>query len=90
MSSFSDEIVNKCKALVIKKTLCEEEIRGLFIFINNLTAKDRSLANKWPLNLLIKPLQSIWDDGKIDQHEYVILGEIIGYIACVNEIEVNE
>ena len=29
MSSFSDKIVNKCKALVIKKTLCEEVLTDL-------------------------------------------------------------
>ena len=89
MSSVAEDVVLQCKNLVRKEKLCEEDIRQLSVFINNLTSKNRKLSTQWPLRLLIGPLQNIWEDGKIDHDEYIVLGELLGSIAIASEKELT-
>ena len=89
MSSVAEEVVIRCKNLVRKKKLCEEDIRQLSAFINNLTSKNRNLSTQWPVRLLIGPLQNIWEDGEIDYDEYIVLGELLGSIAIASEKELT-
>lgn len=90
MSSVAEEVVIRCKNLVRKEKLCEEDIRELSTFINNLISKNRNLSTQWPVRLLIGPLQKIWADGEIDHDEYIVLGELLGSIACVSEMELSQ
>ena len=89
MSSVAEDVVLRCKNLVRKEKLCEEDIRQLSVFINNLTSKNRKLSTQWPLRLLIGPLQNIWEDGEIDHDEYIVLGELLGSIAIASEKELT-
>ncbi len=89
MSSVAEDVVLRCKNLVRKEKLCEEDIRQLSVFINNLTSKNRKLSTQWPLRLLIGPLQNIWEDGEIDHDEYIVLVELLGSIAIASEKELT-
>jgi hypothetical protein len=67
------EILAVCDAILWDGELNATELYGLAEWLNN----HREACFHWPGNLLVKPLQEIWEDGHVSPEELQRVGQIL-------------
>tara|TARA_B100000519_G_scaffold195306_1_gene200204 strand:+ start:506 stop:931 length:426 start_codon:yes stop_codon:yes gene_type:complete len=77
MNNKDNELFQLCQAIVDCGEFTEESIRQLSEYINNTP----NASSSWPGNLLIKPLQKVWQDGVVDEFELEYLSETLKKIV---------
>ena len=61
-----NKVFDLCRKIIEDGKLTEDEVYDLSNFINKQIDNCDDGTCKWPNNLLIKPLQEVWQDGALD------------------------
>jgi hypothetical protein len=72
------ELVSVCEAILWDGELSASELHGLAEWLNN----HREACFHWPGNLLVKPLQQIWEDGHVTPEELQRIGLLLSGIQA--------
>ena len=83
MSEEQNDLLNLCRTIVDKGQFNENDVRQISEYINTFP----DLADQWPSNILIGPLQSVWSDGVIDDAELKSLAGLLVSIVYPKEPE---
>jgi len=67
------ELMAVCDAILWDGELSAKELYGLAEWLNN----HRDDCFHWPGNLLVKPLQEVWEDGQVTPEELQHIGQIL-------------
>lgn len=67
------ELLAVCDAILWDGELNATELYGLAEWLNN----HREACFHWPGNLLVKPLQEVWEDGHVSPEELQRIGQIL-------------
>ena len=67
------EIMAVCESILEDGEISSDEIYALADWLNN----HREACFHWPGNLLVKPLQEVWSDGKVTKTELRKIGRIL-------------
>ena len=89
-STKDNKVFGLCRKIIEDGKLTEDEVYDLSNFINKQTDECDDLSGKWPANLLIKPLQEVWQDGVLDSKELKTLAELLVSIVYNSELENNK
>ena len=89
-STKNNKVFGLCRKIIEDGKLTEDEVYDLSNFINKQTDECDDLSGKWPANLLIKPLQEVWQDGVLDSKELKTLAELLVSIVYNSELENNK
>ena len=73
MNQEENDLLQLCQSIVDTGQFSEEDARNLSEYINAAP----NVHDSWPGNLLIKPLQKVWEDGVIDSNELEALAELL-------------
>ena len=84
-----NKVFGLCRKIIEDGKLTEDEVCDLSNFINKQTGEFDDVSGKWPTNLLIKPLQEVWQDGVVDSKELKVLAELLVSIVYNSELEVK-
>jgi len=84
-----NKVFGLCRRIIEDGKLTEDEVYDLSNFINKQTDECNDESGKWPTNLLIKPLQEVWQDGVVDSKELKVLAELLVSIVYNSELEVK-
>ena len=84
-----NKVFGLCRKIIEDGKLTEDEVCDLSNFINKQTDECDDVSGKWPTNLLIKPLQEVWQDGVVDSKELKVLAELLVSIVYNSELEVK-
>lgn len=72
------ELLAVCDAILWDGELNTTELYGLAEWLNN----HREACFHWPGNLLVKPLQEVWEDGDVSAEELQRIGQILSNIQA--------
>ena len=89
-STKDNKVFGLCRKIIEDGKLTEDEVYDLSNFINKQTDECDDVSGKWPANLLIKPLQEVWQDGVLDSKELKTLAELLVSIVYNSELENNK
>ena len=89
-STKDNKVFGLCRKIIEDGKLTEDEVYDLSNFINKQTDECDDVSGKWPANLLIKPLQEVWQDGVLDSKELKTLAELLLSIVYNSELENNK
>ena len=84
-----NKVFGLCRKIIEDGKLTEDEVYDLSNFINKQSDVCDDVSGKWPTNLLIKPLQEVWQDGVVDSKELKVLAELLVSIVYNSELEVK-
>ena len=84
-----NKVLDLCRRIIEDGKLTEDEVCDLSNFITKQTDECDDVSGKWPTNLLIKPLQEVWQDGVVDSKELKVLAELLVSIVYNSELEVK-
>ena len=73
MNQEENDLLQLCQSIVDTGQFSEEDARNLSEYIN----ASPNVHDSWPGNLLIKPLQKVWEDEVIDSNELEALAELL-------------
>ena len=85
-----NKVFGLCRKIIEDGKLTEDEVYDLSNLINKQTDECDDVSGKWPTNLLIKPLQEVWQDGVVDSKELKVLAELLVSIVYNSELENNK
>ncbi len=81
-----NKVLDLCRRIIEDGKLTEDEVCDLSNFINKQTDECDDVSGKWPTNLLIKPLQEVWQAGVVDSKELKLLAELLVSIVYNSEL----
>tara|TARA_B110000438_G_scaffold149382_1_gene143745 strand:- start:111 stop:665 length:555 start_codon:yes stop_codon:yes gene_type:complete len=89
-TTIDNKVFDLCREIIEDGKLTENEVYDLSNFINKQIDDCDDGTCKWPNNLLIKPLQEVWQDGALDSKELNVLAELLVSIVYNSELENNK
>ena len=84
-----NKVFGLCRRIIEDGKLTEDEVYDLSNFINKQTDECNDESGKWPTNLLIKPLQEVWQDGVLDSKELNVLAELLVSIVYNSDLRLR-
>jgi hypothetical protein len=67
------KLIELCQDILSDSEITRDELYSLAEFFND----NKEASDHWPGNQLIKPLQTIWEDGQIDIHELASMADLL-------------